>query len=103
MKSEESISSGAEMMTFHAGDFIGVQCDVQPGPFSGERLVTIETVDGEISGFVRETELRQSGDKWQVRGKVRSVHPDSIEVWILGSFFTTNGLASVPRHLAMAA
>jgi hypothetical protein len=103
MKNKESKNKGADMATFHAGDFIGVQCDVQPGPFSGERLVTIETIDGEISGFVRETELRQLGDKWQVRGKVRHVHPDSIEVWIYGSFFTTNGLASVPRHLAMAA
>jgi hypothetical protein len=103
MAIKESKTAGEKMATFREGEFIGVQCEVQPGPFSGERLVTIETVDGEISGFVRESELRQLGDKWQVRGKVRRVHSDSIEVWILGSFFTTNGLASVPRHLAMAA
>lgn len=90
-------------MTFKAGDFVGVQCEVKPGPFSEERLVTIETVDGAISGFVRETELRRMGEEWQVRGKVRQVTETAIEVWILGSFFTTNGIANIPSHLAMAA
>jgi hypothetical protein len=90
-------------MTFKIGDFVGVKCEVQPGPFSDEHLVTVETVDGAISGFVRESELRQEGDEWQVRGKVRRVSPDAIEVWILGSFFTTNGIASIPLRLAMTA
>lgn len=88
---------------FEIGQVIGVKCSVQPGPFSEERLVTIETVDGAISGFVRETELRQAGEDWQVRGRVRGVSSNFVEVWIKGSFFTTNGLASVPSHLAMAA
>jgi hypothetical protein len=52
---------------------------------------------------VGESELRKSGHEWQVRGKVRDVHKDAIEVWIKGSFFTTNGLANVPTHLAMVA
>jgi hypothetical protein len=67
-------------MTFKIGEFIGVKCEVQPGPFSEERLVTIETIDGAISGFVRETELRNIGDEWQVRGKVRRVTESAIEV-----------------------
>lgn len=103
MKNQDSRRTGEDMPTFRVGEFVGVKCDVQPGPFSEERLVTIETTDGAISGFVRESELRREGDAWQVRGKVRSVSNDVIEVWILGSFFTTNGIASVPRHLAMAA
>jgi hypothetical protein len=90
-------------MTFKIGDFIGIKCEVQPGPFSDEHLVTVETVDGAISGFVHESELRHEGDEWQVRGKVRRVSPDAIEVWILGSFFTTNGIASVRPHLTMIA
>lgn len=90
-------------MTFKVGDFVGIKCEVQPGPFSEESLVTIETIDGAISGFVRDSELRREGDEWQVRGKVRRVSPDAIEVWILGSFFTTNGIASVHPRLAMAA
>lgn len=91
------------MPGFKAGDFVGIRCEVQPGPFSTERLITIETTDGAISGFVRESELRHDGHAWQVRGKIRSVSRDSLEVWILGSFFTTNGIANVPAHLAMAA
>ena len=54
-------------MAFKVGDFVGIKCEVQPGPFSEERLVTIETIDGAVLGFVRETELRQVGDEWQVR------------------------------------
>ncbi len=49
-------------------------------------------------------ELKMADDgQWYVHGVVRKVEPDVIEVWIRGSFFTTNGLASVPRRLAMAA
>lgn len=92
-----------KLQTFKVGDFVGVKCDVQRGPFSEERLITIETVDGAISGFVNETELRKVNGDWQVRGKVRSVSNETIEVWILGSFLTTNGIANVPRRLAMAA
>jgi hypothetical protein len=99
---QDSASSG-EQMPFKVGDLVGVKCEVQPGPFSGELLVTIETVEGAISGFIRESELRRDGDQWQVRGKVCAVHSGSLEVWIKGSFFTTNGLASVPAHLARAA
>lgn len=94
---------GERSMTFKVGDFVGIKCEVQPGPFSEERLVTVETIDGAVSGFVRESELRQVGDEWQVRGKIRRISPDAIEVWILGSFFTTNGIASINPRLAMAA
>lgn len=90
-------------MTFQIGDFVGVVCEVQPGPFEGERLVTIDTVDGAISGFVSTDELRQVENRWEVRGKVRAVFAETIEVWILGHFFTTNGIASIPARLAMAA
>jgi len=86
------------------GDVVGIRCQVQPGPFSDERLVTIETVEGLTSGFVSQDELKMADDgQWYVHGVVRKVEPDVIEVWIRGSFFTTNGLASVPRRLAMAA
>lgn len=103
MGSTESTKTGAEMLKFEVGNFVGVRCEVQDGPFSEERLVTIETVDGAITGFVRETELRERNGEWEVRGKVSGIFSDSVEVFIRGSFFTTNGLAKVPRNLAMAA
>jgi hypothetical protein len=91
------------MTGIKVGDVIGVRCRVQPGPFSEERVVTIETVHGPISGFVREEELKQDAGEWFVRATVRGLTNEEIEVLIKGSFFTTNGVASVPRHLAMAA
>ena len=91
------------MRTFEIGELVGVQCEVMPGPFSEEKIVSIDTTEGPITGFVRESELRQTGNQWYVRGKVESVSNDALEVWIRGSFLTTNGLASVPQHLAMAA
>ena len=85
------------------GDIIGVFCEVQPGPFSDERVLTIETVDGPISGFVRQENLRNTEKGWVVRAEVRNISNDTIEVRIDGSFFTTNGVASVPKRLALAA
>lgn len=57
-------------MAFKAGDFIGVSCEVEPGPFDDERLITVQTVEGPISGFVKVTELRETDSRWEVRGKI---------------------------------
>ena len=90
-------------MVFQVGNFIGVVCEVQPGPFSDEHLVTLDTVDGAISGFVRESELRKSGDRWEVRGRIQEILGETLKVKIYGSFFTTNGTANILSNLAMAA
>lgn len=90
-------------MAYSVGGFVGIQCEVKPGPFAEEMLVTVDTIDGAISGFVKRTELREMNGKWQVRGKVRRIAENALEVWILGSFFTTNGIANVSPKLAMAA
>lgn len=91
------------MPAISAGDIVGIRCTVQPGPFSEERLVSFDATDGSVSGFVNETELKRVGDMWLVRAIVQSVHEDVLEVFVRGSFFTTNGLASVQRSYAMAA
>jgi hypothetical protein len=49
-------------------------------PFSDEHLITVETIDGAISGFIHESELRHEGDEWQVRGKIKRVSPHAFEV-----------------------
>lgn len=90
-------------MEFQTGDFVGVRCDVKPGPFDGERLITVNAVEGPISGFVKDSELRHSGEQWEVRGKVREINGNIITVLIYGSFFTTNGIANITSDLAMAA
>ena len=85
------------------GDVIGIQCDIRPGPFSGERMITFDTVDGPISGFVREADLKEIGQQWYVRAVIQAIKDDILEVRVRGSFFTTNGIASVQRRYAMAA
>lgn len=88
-------------MALSVGQQVWIPCKVQPGPFSDEPLVTIDSTDGPVTGFVHSEEL--SADRKKVRGIVRRVARDHLEVWIRGSFFTTNGLANVPTELAMAA
>jgi hypothetical protein len=91
------------MSEMKVGDVIGIQCDVRPGPFSGERMITFDTVDGPISGFVREPDLKQKDSQWYVRAVIQDIHDDALYVRVKGSFFTTNGLATVPRKYARAA
>jgi hypothetical protein len=91
------------MENLRVGSVVGVRCEVKPGPFAGERLVSFETVDGSVSGFVREDELKTVSDKWYVRAVVQSMDADVLQVRIRGSFFTTNGIAKIPRDAALAA
>jgi hypothetical protein len=91
------------MATMEVGKEIGVLCTVEPGPFSEERVVTVETVNGPISGFVHESEIKRKGQHWYCRAIVKSIEPDQIGVLIRGSFFSTNGLANVSPHMALAA
>jgi hypothetical protein len=91
------------MAAMKVGDVIAILCDVRPGPFTGERMITFDTVDGPISGFVRDSELKEIDSQWHVRAVIQDVKDDVLEVKVRGSFFTSNGLASVPRRYAMAA
>ncbi len=91
------------MSEMKVGDVIGIQCDVRPGPFSGERMITFDTMDGPISGFVRESDLKKVDLQWYVRAIIQEIRDDVLHVRVTGSFFTTNGLAAVPRRYAMAA
>jgi hypothetical protein len=92
------------MANLTVGQEIWVSCTVQPGPFTDEPLVTVNTLDGPISGFVESGELRiESNDSARIRAKVHRETDEFIEVWIRGLFFTTNGLAQVAPESALAA
>jgi hypothetical protein len=91
------------MEKIRPGMRIQIPCEVKPGPFSGERLITFETLDGPISGFVKETALKPNDGKWFIDGTVQSVEEDHLVVKVKGSFFTTNGIANVSKEMAMAA
>lgn len=87
----------------NVGDKIRVPCSVQPGPFAGEFLIQVETVNGPVSGFVTEENLVRKDDEAFVRGVVLEVLDSTMQVKIKGSFFTTNGLATIPEQMALAA
>jgi len=85
------------------GDIIGIPCDVSRGPFSEEKLVTFDTLDGPVTGFVSTDELRQTDKGWLVRAVVLDLEPESVRVRVFGSFLTTNGLAMIAKERALAA
>jgi hypothetical protein len=85
------------------GSNIRIKCQVKPRPFAGEHLVAFETLDGLISGFVRDRDLISDQSGWFLHGVVQRVEPLSITVRVPGSFFTTNGIAVIQRETAMAA
>jgi hypothetical protein len=90
------------VMTLKVGDLVGTPCSIQLGPFPDERLVTVETEEGLISGFVKSANLRidrNDEERGLVAGNVVQVRSDSITVRLFGSFFTTAlGFASVRRN-----
>lgn len=84
------------------GDIIGIPCDVAPGPFSDEKLISFDTRDGLVSGFVGVDELREDSGTWFVRGVIVSTESDTATVRVRGEFSNTSGLAIVPMR-ALAA
>ena len=99
--SSNSPYKGEVDMTLKVGDLVGVLCLIQPGPFPDERLVTVETGEGQISGFVKQSNLQIDAadpERGRVKGSVVEATNDSITVKLFGSFFTTaQGIASVRR------
>jgi hypothetical protein len=83
-------------MTLRRSQTVWVRCNIQPGAFSHERLVTIQSCDGPVSGFVRVHFLDQ--DSKTITGKVVKVEKDRVLVKVPGSFFTTNGVTSVSQN-----
>ena len=90
------------MAAFKKGNMVKILCDVQPGAFPDEKLITIKTdIGGEISGFIKGNLVIESKGKSYVEGQVIEVTSDHIKVRFPGSFFTTaSGLATASRAWA---
>jgi hypothetical protein len=88
-----------EIPTFQIGDLVAIPCTLQNGPFPDEKLVTVESAEGPISGFVKLHNLQVEDDeKGRVRGLIVSLTEDTMRVQLYGSFFTTAlGMAWVPN------
>lgn len=91
------------MVAINIGESIKIPCEVKPGPFSDERFISFETIDGIVSGFVDETGLLHEGEHYFIAGVVKAVETDRIIVIVRGSFFQTNGIATIPKSVACAA
>lgn len=93
-------------MKLKKGQRVQVHCIIQPGPFTHERVVTIQSCDGPVSGFVRVEFLKETpgNDRGLIIGEFVKVETDRIWVRLPGSFFTTNGVTTVSeQELKLAA
>ena len=91
------------MATFSVGQIVQIRCEVQPGPFPTEMLVTFQAMDGPVSGFVPRTKVNTLSDgEGYINARVKEASSDTVTVVVEGSFFTTNGLAHFTRAWADA-
>lgn len=89
------------MATFSVGQIVQIRCEVQPGPFPTEMLVTFQAMDGPVSGFVQRNKIKSvAGGEGCLDAVIKAVSPDTVTVVVEGSFFTTNGLAHFSRTWA---
>jgi hypothetical protein len=94
-------SSGAYMP--RPGEKVLVPTNVKDGAFPGERLVTVETPTGPISGFAKADAIIVHGKDQYLQAEVKTVSGSTSIVKLAGSFFTTTGLASIPNARLRAA
>lgn len=88
-------------VVFTNGDEVMIRGDVSQGVFENEYSVVIHTESALISGFVRDEDMiKVEGAKGYIRAIVHQVTSDTVTVRILGSFFTTNGLARLSQDWA---
>ena len=80
------------------GDHIAIPCEANDGPFDGEYIVTLETLDGVITGFTPVENVREREGIYFIKAEVLAIEGDIYTLQIFGSFFTTNGLAHINRN-----
>ena len=73
---------------------VRIPCEVTNGAFSSEHLITIETANGLITGFIQVDDVIEgtAGEHF-VDGIVQGKKDGKIVVRLPGSFFTTTGIA----------
>ncbi len=82
------------------GTKLKIPCTTQNGAFRDEYLITVETADGVISGFIEAGFVTEddAGKKYIV-GTVQEVGQDTVVVRVPGSFFTTTGIAYFSQQM----
>lgn len=84
-------------MTPKVGEIILVPVRAEKGPFSEECLISFDSIDGPISGFIRSDQVEKKDGRSFIQARVLKVEPKAITVQLHGSFFTTTGLAHIDR------
>jgi hypothetical protein len=89
------------MKKIEHGQVVRVPCEVKPGAFPEEALVTIQTAEGPVSGLVNRGNLIDVRDgSAYILGVVKDIGEDTITVLLQGSFFTTTGLTYIKTDWA---
>jgi hypothetical protein len=82
------------------GDKVLVPTEAKSGAFPGEKLVTVSTESGPVSGFARSNDVVDQGGGTFLRAEVLDVSSNTLTVKLRGSFFTTTGRADIPMSAA---
>ena len=83
------------------GEKVLVPTAVKAGAFPGEKLVMVSTTTGTVSGFAKADLIIQIKGGQYILAEVKHVSPETLTVKLAGSFFTTTGLANVPKSLVL--
>jgi len=72
------------------GKKVKIPCNIQPGAFSSERLITIETDETIFSGFINIEHLEEETEsRGYVVGTIMSVDPEYYTIKTPASLFTS--------------
>jgi hypothetical protein len=77
------------------GETVLVPTSVKDGAFPGEKLISVNTEGGVVSGFAKASAIVERGNGQYILAEVRNVTPQTLTVKLAGSFFTTTGLANI--------
>lgn len=86
------------MGNVNKGETLFIPVEVGSGAFLGECLISFETVDGPISGFISSDQVKDSSGTKVVPAKVLEIDSSGFTVRLHGSFFTTTGLAYISKE-----
>lgn len=89
------------MAEINSGDVVMVDVETAPGAFSGENLISFDTLDGPVSGFIRSDRVRTEKGRTTIEALVLDVQEERVAVHLQGSFFTTTGLVHLAKRRAL--
>ena len=80
------------MSDLHPGDTVALRAQFEKGAFPDEYLVTFPSLEGQISGFVREPNaVHRDGEQLYLRGRIEAIGNAAVTIFVRGSFFTNSG------------